>query len=80
MQVIELNESTARGLDVPAGATRALISIEGKVRWRDDGVAPTATQGHPMADERVVFSGPFSALKFIAQAGPDAVVTASFYR
>jgi len=80
MQVLELDEAVARGLDVPPGATRALISVHGKARWRDDGMPPTASQGHSMVDEYMFYGGPLTTIKFIAQAGPDAVVTASFYR
>ena len=41
--------SAATKLTVPAGTTFALISPESQaVRWRDDGVAPTATVGYPL--------------------------------
>src|SRR5882672_6430716 len=35
---------------IPAGATSALISVEGAaIRYRDDGTAPTTTVGMPIA-------------------------------
>jgi hypothetical protein len=43
------NLSAAVGLTVPQGATRALIAPLSKdIRWRDDGVAPTASVGMPV--------------------------------
>jgi hypothetical protein len=81
-QILELDSSVAQGLDVPSGATLALISIEGSIRWRDDGSAPTPSQGHPMGDEHMIYGGALNQLRFIAQAGfrNDPIVTASFYR
>jgi len=45
--------------NLPATATRALISVEGNaIRWWDDGKTPTATQGHllkPPSGDAVYF-------------------------
>jgi hypothetical protein len=41
--------STAQSLTVPPGATLALITVSGAaVRYRDDGVVPTADLGMPL--------------------------------
>jgi hypothetical protein len=81
MQVIELDSSTAQGLDVPAGARVALISVEGKIRWAD-GPLPTPSQGHPMSDEHMLYGGSLTSITFVAQAGlaNNPIVTASFYK
>ena len=43
--------TTAVGLTIPSGATRAVVYVESQpVRWRDDGVAPTSTVGVPAVD------------------------------
>lgn len=62
--------ATAQSLTVPAGATIALISIEGApIRYRDDGVAPTATVGMPLlAGQAFQYSGTLSAIQFIQQS------------
>jgi hypothetical protein len=78
-QIVELDASTAQGLDVPSGATFALISIEGAIRWRDDGVPPTASEGHWMVDERMLYGGSLAAVKLIAQSRRP-VATISYYR
>ncbi len=42
--------SGAQSLTVPAGTKLILITPETQaVRWRDDGTAPTATVGYPLA-------------------------------
>lgn len=47
-QITDLDPAV--GLTVPDGATIALIIPEAQaVRWRDDGTAPTATVGQPLA-------------------------------
>jgi hypothetical protein len=81
-QILELDASTAQGLAVPSGATIALVSVEGSIRWRDDGVPPTASTGHPMNDEHMIYGGALNQLRLVAQAGVrnDPIVTASFYR
>jgi hypothetical protein len=74
--------STADALTVPAGATMALFKTEtAGVRWRDDGTAPTAAVGFPIADTDPAFaySGSLSAIQFIAQSG-SPVLNVAFYR
>lgn len=64
----------------PAGATTALIVAETQdVRWRDDGVAPTATVGM-LLQKGVEFQyqGDLSAIQFI-QTTASAVLNVSFY-
>jgi len=68
---------TATGLTVPkkdlqglAGTPRiAIITPEAQaVRWRDDGVAPTATVGMPLAaGVTLQYDGDLSQIKFIEQ-------------
>lgn len=69
--------SSATGLTVPqkdlqglAGTPRiAIITPEAQaVRWRDDGVAPTATVGMPLAaGVTLQYDGDLSQIKFIEQ-------------
>lgn len=62
--------SSATGLTVPNGARVALITAESQgVRFRDDGTAPTATVGMPLAaDTKFQYTGNLSKIKFIEQA------------
>lgn len=80
MQVIELDASTAQGLEVPQGAVLALISVEGAIRWRDDGPPPTPSEGHPMGDASMLYGGSLTAIKLIAQSRRPVVATISYYR
>ena len=64
--------SAAEGLTVPSGASNAVIAVSGAaVRWRSDGVAPTASLGMPVAaGETLVVGGPLmSTIQFIEQSG-----------
>lgn len=50
------------------------------IRFRDDGVAPTATVGQPLAvGTTLEYMGTMSAVKIIEQTG-GAKVNASFYK
>ena len=73
--------SAAKGLTVPPGATFALVSPETQaVRWRDDGTAPTATVGMPLAvNLPPVPLANLAALQFIEQTA-SAVLNVSYYR
>lgn len=74
--------STAKGGTIPTGATGALITVESAdVRWRDDGVAPTATVGNPITagDPPFFYTGDLSALRFIRQSTTDATVHLNYY-
>ena len=66
-QITSLSASTA--LTVPTGATMALIIPELQaVRWRDDGVAPTASVGMPLAvGTSLSYDGDLKAIRFIQQ-------------
>jgi len=66
---------------IPAGATWAVIVIEGAdVRWRDDGVVPTSTIGMPLAQgSTMTYRGNLAAIQFIQQTG-GAVLNVSYYQ
>lgn len=72
--------SSAQPLDVPSQAVLAIIRPEEqKVRWRDDGVAPTASVGMPLlAGETFVHNGNLDALRFIEEA-TGAKLNVSYY-
>lgn len=76
--------TTSTALTVPAGARIALITLEATngARWRDDGTAPTAAIGMPIAGGAgpVLFQGNLSALRFIRSGAADAVLNVSYYR
>lgn len=61
---------TVQTLNVPAGATVALIHAQGQdVRYRDDGSDPTATVGMPIpAGGSLTYNGDLGTLRFIEQA------------
>lgn len=74
--------SAATKLTVPAGATTALITAEAQaVRWRDDGTAPTATVGMPLAVGLLPFqySGTLINMQFIEQTS-GGKINVSYYR
>ena len=75
--------STAVGLGtVPTGAVIALISAEAQgVRWRDDGTAPTATVGMPMAagQEFQYTVVDFTKIKFIQQIS-GAILNVAWFK
>lgn len=80
--------SSATGLTVPskdvqglnARPSIALITPEGQaVRWRDDGVAPTATVGMPLAvGVTLQYDGDLTQIKFIEQTA-SAKINISYY-
>ena len=59
---------TAVGLTIPSDATKALMVLEdAKVRFRDDGTNPTATEGMPLnIDQSLVIESGLSLGKFKA--------------
>ena len=77
-QITSLTSSTA--LTVPAGASLALIVPETQnVRWRDDGVDPTASVGMLVpANSSMSYDGDLKAIRFIAVAS-GAVLNVSYY-
>lgn len=66
---------------IPAGPRMAQICVEAQaVRWRDDGVAPTAAIGMPMAvGSCMIYSGSIAAIQFIQQTA-GAILDVSYYR
>jgi hypothetical protein len=80
--------TSAVGLTIPATTTTglaykpnfALITPEGKgVRWRDDGVDPTASVGMPLAaGVTLQYDGDLTKIKFIEQEA-TAKLNISYY-
>jgi len=64
----------------PDGATSALVRVEGgTVRWRDDSVEPTDTQGMPLYDgEPMTYDLTTQTLWFHA-VEPGAILHVAFY-
>ncbi len=77
-QITSLSASAA--LTVPAGATRAIITAEAQgVRWRDDGVAPTASVGMILPVlVTLSYDGDLNRIRFIEQAA-SAILNVSYY-
>jgi hypothetical protein len=76
--------TTAQHLTVPEGALLAIVTVEGSAaaeRWRDDGVAPTATAGMPISSGQwppFVYSANIDQISFIASAG-TLTLNVSYY-
>jgi len=66
--------------DIPKGATLALIVPETQgIRWRDDGVDPTASVGMPVAaGSYLSYDGDLTRIKFIQQTA-SAKINVSYY-
>lgn len=77
-QITSLGAAT--GLTVPAGATLAVIApLTQSVRWRDDGVNPTASIGMPIAAGAYFsYDGDLKAIKFI-QMTASAELNVAYY-
>jgi len=87
-QIVGLAAST--GLTIPTRSSQtgiagtptvAIITPEGQaVRWRDDGVAPTATVGMPLAVGAVlIYDGDLTRIRFFQQAA-TATLNVSYYK
>jgi hypothetical protein len=83
---ITSNPTTSSGASltsggIPQSATQVMIEAEAQiVRYRDDGAAPTAAVGMPIAvAQTVVYTGTLSKLRFI-QATGGAIINLLFYR
>lgn len=76
---IPVGEATIIG-ELPSGARIVLVKIEGAaVRYRDDGVAPTAAIGMPLSDgESMTYDAQMDGIQFIAQA-EGAICNLAFY-
>lgn len=73
--------SAATKWNPPAGTTLALVTPStNAVRWRDDGTAPTATVGYPLAvgQELQYDSNGWGNMNFIPQTG-SAVLDILYY-
>ena len=78
-QITVLTASTA--LTVPVGTTLVLVTPTGTaVRWRDDGVAPTASIGYPLAaNTELSYDGRDpTLLRFIEQSA-SSVLNVAYY-
>ncbi len=78
----QITPTVATPLTIPTGGPRwALICVDTTaVRYRDDGTAPTASIGQPIASGQcVAYSGPMGSFQVIQQSG-GAVVNVSYYR
>ena len=76
--------TTAVGLTVPAGASRAVVVVEGQpLRYRDDKTDPTASVGMLVAaGTRFELDSRQSMLAFkaIRQGASDATLCVSYYK
>lgn len=72
--------SSVQQLTPPANACLALIQAEGAaVRWRDDGVNPSASVGmRILANAELRYDGNLSTIRFI-QEGSGAKLNISYY-
>lgn len=80
----QLTVDTAAFLTVPTACgvvSMVTITPEAQaVRYRDDGTAPTATVGMPMAvGVTLVYEGSITKIRFISQTA-GGIVNASFYK
>lgn len=73
--------SSVATLAIPQGATTAVIVVEtSAVRWRDDGISPTANVGMLLtAGSTMFYKGNLATISFI-QVSTGAVVNVSYYR
>lgn len=77
-QITSLSSST--GLTVPADANYCIVIPETQaVRWRDDGVAPSATVGYPLAvGSELRYDGDLNRIRFFEQAA-SAKINVAYY-
>lgn len=73
--------AAAAGLTPPAGGAVALIQATGaNVRWRDDGVDPTASVGMQLlAGKEIWYTGDLSAVRCIEETA-SAKLNVSYYQ
>ena len=72
--------AAAASLTVPTGSRYAILKCTAQgVRWRDDGVDPTATVGMLMdVGDEFVYSGKLGKLRVI-EAAASAVLNVAYY-
>lgn len=78
---ITVDATTAQGLTVPAGAVSALVTAGANpVRYRLDGVAPTASTGHYVAANGnvEVYAADLTSARFIATTGTSTLFVTYF--
>jgi len=85
----QFTAAASTGLTVPvrdinglsSTPTVAIVVPEGQgVRWRDDGTAPTATVGMPLAaGATLVYDGDLTRIRFIQQAA-TATINVVYYK
>jgi hypothetical protein len=64
---------------VPPGASAAYVTVEAQaMRWRDDGTAPTASVGLPVAVGVTVTFTNLAAVQFFPQAS-GSILNISYY-
>lgn len=74
--------TTAVALTLPAGAQFAQVEAESAgIRWRDDGVNPTASVGMTLAAGESIWydAGGLAAFRAIRSGGADAILNVSYY-
>lgn len=72
--------SAAVGLGaIPSGAVFADITLNGPLRWRDDGSNPTASVGVPENIGLFYDGSPLAALRLIRAGSIDVVADIAFY-
>ena len=79
--VSSLTFGSAGAAGIPTGTVLLLVTPQTQaVRWRDDGTAPTATVGYPLAvGQELRYSGAnLPALRFISQVA-GAVINVTAY-
>ena len=79
----QTNVDAVTALTIPANTTPAfaLITVEGQaVRWRDDGVNPTAAIGTPLAVGQTLKydANSVTALRFISQVA-GGIINVTYY-
>lgn len=77
----QFTPAASTALTVPAGTSYAIITpLTQGIRWRDDGIAPTATVGYPLAaGSELRYNGAnLSALRIIQQTA-SAEVNVMYY-
>ena len=79
VQLTSINSAT--GLSPPSDATIAEIIVEAQgIRYRDDGTAPTASVGMPVAaGNSFQYAGDLQQVQFIAQIS-GAILNVSYYK
>lgn len=80
-QITSLSASTA--LTIPTGADPSFCIVVAQtqgVRWRDDGTAPTASIGMPLAvGQALQYDGDLRKIRFIEQTASAALNISYYY-